>query len=322
MSADRRVGKGREARSIDYGFYLFIDEAGDEGLQTLRTSNPKGSSEYFVLAGLLLRVQRYAELQKFVQDLKAKLGLQPYEEIHFRDLSKKQQDLAIDEIGRFKAGVVAIVSNKRNMIQYRNLRCENSHYEIVNGRQRAVKHNWFYNGLFKYLLERASTECARWSKRLYGENRHIKIVFGDRSNFSYAQTGAYLYKLQTSRHDRSYYNNKGSIDWSVVSPAGIQVSRARTDPGLQLADCLASGIFRAVDENWFGDVRADYIRKIRPLFINKGGDCRDYGFKLMPDDFNGPMSRNQQIALKAAGYKFFNPIRLKRRKTIDKKASS
>jgi len=35
-----------------HGFYLFLDEAGDEGLDRVRPLDPNGASEYFVLCGV------------------------------------------------------------------------------------------------------------------------------------------------------------------------------------------------------------------------------------------------------------------------------
>ena len=122
--------------------------------------------------------------------------------------------------------------------------------------------------------------------------------------FSYSQTVSYLYRLQVARHDRTHFNNRGTINWSVVSLSGIESARPRNEPGLQLVDCAASGIFRAIDENWFGQVRPDYLRSLGPRFIRISQAPRDYGFKLLPDGFVGPLSAEQQLSLRALGYTF------------------
>lgn len=231
---------------MKYGFYLFIDEAGDEGLDRIRPVDPGGSSEYFVLCGVLISSQRYSELVSFIRRLKQQIGLSAEAVLHFSDLSSEQQSKVVEEMGRFKVGLIAMVSNKRNMRRYRNARCEAAHFEIVNGRKRPSRHNWFYNGLFRYMLERASAECARWTLRIHGKRLPIRIVFAQRKGFSYSQTVAYLYKLKTARHGGDYFNNRGKIDWSVVHLLGIDSVRPKNEPGLQLADCAASAIFRAM----------------------------------------------------------------------------
>ena len=118
---------------MNYGFDLYIDEAGDEGIDDIRVADGVGSSEYFVLSGVLIRTHRHSELAKFVLKLKSSLGLEDRDEIHFRDLDAIQQRKAISDIGRFKAGLICIVSNKRNMHRYRNRRVEkkNLKYQIV-----------------------------------------------------------------------------------------------------------------------------------------------------------------------------------------------
>lgn len=286
-----------------YGFYLFVDEAGDEGLDRLRSVNGTGSSEYFVLCGALIRTTKYNELKSVVQRIKAKIGHEADAELHFRALPQDSQKVVISEIAKMKIGLVAIVSNKRNMIGYRNQRCEAVRYEIVRGRRRPQHYNWFYNGLFRYMLERASAECARWNVKAYGEYLPIKVIFARRKNFSYAQTVGYLYRLQVSRHGKGYWNNRGSINWSTVSLSGIESCRPKNEIGLQVADCAASAIFRALDENWFGEARPSYLQELSTRFIATGGTPRDYGFKLLPDGFAGPVSFDQKVALRAVGYK-------------------
>lgn len=159
------------------GFLLFIDEAGDEGLDRVRPIDPNGGSEYFVLAGVLVRANRYAELVQSFNSIKLRIGMTASDVIHFRDLRSDQQQTLVKEISKLRIGLVAIVSNKRNMLQYRNTRCETKIFEIVKGRQRPKKQHWFYNNLFRYLLERASEECARWTHKAFGESRAIKVIF-------------------------------------------------------------------------------------------------------------------------------------------------
>lgn len=289
--------------AMSCGFYLFIDEAGDEGLDRIRPLNKDGASEYFVLCGLLIRATRYQELVQSFNEPKHTIGLTSDEEIHFRDLDDDQKWTVLKALSQFKLGLVAIVSNRRNMLRYRNSRCEAKNLEFVRGRYRPRRYNWFYNNLTRYLLERASEECRRWTLPAYREIRSLRITFSLRKEFAYPQTGAYLLKLKTERRDRQYFNNKGQIDWSVVDCKSIESRRNRDETGLQIADCAASAIYRSLDESWFGDCRPEYLELLSGKFIRKGGSPRDYGFKLLPDGFRGPVSVRQKRALKAVGYR-------------------
>ncbi|CAM5768878.1 DUF3800 domain-containing protein [Bosea minatitlanensis] len=113
------------------GFLLFIDEAGDDGTDTVRPIDENGSSEFFILAGVLIRVHRRNELLDSVNAAKRLAQLRPEQELHFRDVAAEAQISVIRELARFNAGLVAVVSNKRNMRQYRNKRVEAKNMEIV-----------------------------------------------------------------------------------------------------------------------------------------------------------------------------------------------
>jgi hypothetical protein len=76
---------------VKHGFYLFIDEAGDEGLDRVRPLDPNGASEYFVLCGILVRASKYAELAQSFNKAKAKLGKEAADPVHFRDLDDAQK---------------------------------------------------------------------------------------------------------------------------------------------------------------------------------------------------------------------------------------
>jgi hypothetical protein len=290
--------------SMQCGFHLYIDEAGDAGIDQVRPLDPKGASEYFVLSGVLVRSHRRAELAAAVQAAKLKVGIEPHRELHFRYLSQEAQILVIDELAKFTVGLVAVVSNKRNMRGYRNRRVEAKHYEVKKGgRVKPQNYNWFYNHTFRYLLESASAECAKWTNQAYGGSRSIKIVFSQRKDFRYSQTSAYLHKLCVERHGRDYFNNKRQIEWSVVDPSAIESLRAKGEPGLQFADCVASAIFKAVDADWFGDAAPHFLERLAPRFLGRGRTAFGYGFKLLPDGFAGPLCREQEQGLMAVGYR-------------------
>lgn len=286
-----------------HGFYLFVDEAGDEGLERIRPDDKNGSSEYFVMCGVLVRATKYAELVSSFNKIKLTIGLDSNDQIHFRDLDERQKLTVISALSDLRFGIVAIVSNKRNMLRYRNLRCEAKNFEIARGKVRPLRHNWFYNGIFRYTLERASVECKRWTYAAFGEVRPLKVVFSRRKELSYSQTRAYLLKLKVSKHDRSYFNNKRQIDWSVVDIFGINSRKHTEEVGLQIADCAASSIYRAIDESWFGEVTPQYMELLSKRFIRSGSTPWEYGFKLLPDSFRAPLSIDQLRSLRAVGFK-------------------
>lgn len=263
--------------------------------------DPGGASEYFILCGVLIRSHRRQELREAVRTLKVELGLAVDEELHFRKLCGDAQRVVVRKLAQFKAGLIAVVSNKRNMRGYRNLRVEAKALEVVRDRSQPQRYNWFYNHLFRYLLETASAECSRWSVPAYGCRRPIAVMFSHRRSFRYSQTRAYLHKLKVSRPSPTYFNNKRQISWGVVDPNAISSERAKSEPGLQFADCVASALYRAIDEDWFGRVNPEYLEQLAPRFVRAGHTPADYGFKFLPVDYKGPLSADQRRGLLAVG---------------------
>jgi hypothetical protein len=87
-----------------------------------------------------------------------------------------------------------------------------------------------------------------------------------------------------------------------VDISDIDSLKDKDEAGLQIADCAASAIYRALDESWFGDVTPKYLDILRDRFIRSNTTPRDYGFKLLPDNFRAPLSEAQQLGLKSVGY--------------------
>ena len=249
-----------------------------------------------MLCGVLIRHRRRAEIAQAVATFKQRLGLDPASELSTA-FDGPQQAAAIHGLVKFQAGLIAIVSNKRNMRRFRNKRVEAKNLEVVRGgRIKPQNCNWFYNYTFRYLLERASAECGKWTVPLYGAPRPIRIIFSRRKHFCYSQTQAYLHKLRVERRGRGYFNNKRQIQWSVVDPSSIESARAKAEPGLQFADCVASTIYRAVDEDWFGVPSPGLLEDLAPRFLRDGATPFGYGFTLLPERFQGPLTTRQCVS--------------------------
>jgi hypothetical protein len=295
--------------SDQIGFTLYIDEAGDEGVSRVRPIDTDGASEYFVLAGVLVQSARVLDLNDHVAKMQSAANLAKGSEIHFRDLAADEQLAVVRSASEFKAGLLCVTSNKRNMRRYRNKRVEASVLETKrNGKIAPQKYNWFYNHTVRYLLEAASKECARWSPRIRSRRPKIDIVFSLRKEFSYSQMSAYLEYLRT-KGGSGPFNNLHNIDWSVVSPYLVRAEKAKDVPGLQFADCVASAVYRAVDADWFGDTVPEYLELLGPRFLKATGaeTARGHGFKLLPRDFSAPLTTGQTRAFRAVGYSFEQP---------------
>jgi hypothetical protein len=92
----------------------------------------------------------------------------------------------------------------------------------------------------------------------------------------------------------------------VVDIGGLASERPKNEPALQLVDCVASAVYKAIDEDNFGEVVSLFIETLAQRFIRTQSAVADYGFKLLPDKFKAPLSSDQKRSLKAVGYDFSN----------------
>jgi hypothetical protein len=289
------------------GFTLYVDESGDEGTDRVRPIDVGGASEYFTIAGVLIRTSRIPELNSLMESIKLEVGMALDDEIHFRDLKSDQKAIVLTRISEFKIGLIAVASNKRNMRGYRNLRVERKNSQLHrSGKLIPERYNWFYNHLFRYLMETASSECFRWAAGRIGISPKIDVVFSYRKDFRYSQTSAYLAKLQVERRPEWYFNNKYQINFRAADPFLIRSQRAKHESGLQGADCIASAIYAALDEDWLGSVTPQFLQIVAHRFVRRASknSPAGYGFKLLPLQFNAPLSAAQKLGLSSVGYRF------------------
>lgn len=286
------------------GFILCIDEAGDEGIERIRPIDPDGASEFFVLAGVIYSSDREGEMSSLVSDIKISLGIENSKPIHFRDLNDAQKQMVLDRISGIKIGIVCVVSNKRNMKGYRNRRIEAVTALTHNGRKIVPKTNWFYNHLFRYLIESASIKCGEISDRSPPPKRKIKIVMSYRRGFSYIQTRNYLRKIAIESRPKWYFNNKFRPRFESIDIDGLEPLRDHQHPGLQLADSVASAVYQAIDASTFQNLKPHYLGTIASRLIDQQGRVKGFGFKFLPENFSGPLTSQQRIALRFVGYRF------------------
>ncbi|CAH1661479.1 conserved hypothetical protein [Hyphomicrobiales bacterium] len=288
----------------EYSFVFCVDEAGDDGIERVRPLDEDGASEYFVMAGVLYSAHRNQEIVSFVSSLKKKIGINFHDTIHFRDLDDNYKNIILSDIANFKIGIVCVVSNKRNMRGYRNRRVEERSSMYRNGRKFVPKINWFYNNILRYLIESATEECSRLNNIHYsGKDRKLKTIIEYRKGFSYTQTRNYLRKLEIESRPRSYFNSKRRPIFSVLDIDGLEGVRSSQHAGLQLADCVASAIYQAIDHDRFKILKTEYIAALMPRFIKRGGEIKGYGFKLLPEPFGAPLTLEQKTILRALGYR-------------------
>ncbi len=80
-----------------------------------------------------------------------------------------------------------------------------------------------------------------------------------------------------------------SIDWSAIRCDQINAFTAGRRMGLQIADAVASGFFKAVEPSQYGHTEDRYARMLRPIVYNRERCFQGYGLKFWPREVAGTL---------------------------------
>jgi hypothetical protein len=95
-----------------YSYVAYIDEAGDEGFKFKNKDGSKGSTEWFVLSGVVIRSEHDVATTKLVDEVRAKISKSPKTVLHFKDLQHKQRVPYIDTIAKANLRISTVMLHK------------------------------------------------------------------------------------------------------------------------------------------------------------------------------------------------------------------
>lgn len=275
-----------------YGYVLYIDEAGDDGLAKIRPVAENGSSEWLVISGVLVRQKYESSVVNWVADIRQKINSTQGPALHYRKLIQSKRIKACEILSAHPLRGFSICSNKKSMIGRNNQRAASR-----GGKQ------WFYNYCVRLLMERATDFCLSHSLKSYGEPRNLKVVFSQRGGHSYGQTKAYWELLKNQAIGGSTFLNKRTIKHQVLNFNLVDYVPHTHVAGLQLADIVASAFYQAVNtsgNNW----NIDPAIKLERIVAAENGLKADYGMVLQPTkDIDKYLSDDQKTIFKHYGYK-------------------
>jgi hypothetical protein len=186
--------------------------------------------------------------------------------LHFRDLKHDQKVFVSQEIGRLPVGAAVTFSHKVTL--------PGSKWEPIFKRR-----GYLYNYLVRWLLERLTFECA--PDLLDGPNS-LKLVFSRRGGTDYATMRDYLILMRDGREAQQPVR---SIKWDVLNVDDIAVEIHEKWAGLQVADCITSAFFAAVEPNMFGNYEPRYAELLRSRALRRpviGGSVLGHGITPVP----------------------------------------
>lgn len=257
------------------GYVAFIDEAGDDGLQHIRSEDAPGASEWFILSAVLVRVERETETVSWVRDLVSAMRQPQLSNLHFRTLREDRKEFICNRLATLPLRIFTVLSNKRNMQGY------------INNNAAAAKVNrtaWFYCWCSRMLLERITDYCARRTIRDFGMFRPVRFEFSSRGGVRLGEVRDYFSYLRDQSTMGLMYNHWGDLAWSVVDVRLMVEYPNKARAGLQLADCVAGAFYNATELNATGQVNPTFAKALAPrVASNAHGNRFNYGLKMIPE---------------------------------------
>ncbi|MDF2235401.1 DUF3800 domain-containing protein [Albimonas sp. CAU 1670] len=282
----------------EYGYVLYVDEAGDDGLKQVRPVDPEGASEWLCIGAVLVRAANEHEVVEWVREIRDAVRARQGPALHYRKLQPSRRLRAASILSEKPLRSFVVASNKQNMRGHRNERAA-----IRGGQQ------YFYNYCVRLLMERVTDFCAWHSGEYRGNLPYIRVIFSKRGGHSYQQTKAYWEILKAQASGNSTYLQKWQIRHETLRFGLVEYVSHDRVAGLQLADIVASAFYQAADarsKKW--DIEpAKALRPriaLEPRTIRPGQVAADYGVVLQPTSKRelGVLTAEQRKIFQFYGY--------------------
>ncbi|WP_159415531.1 DUF3800 domain-containing protein [Ensifer adhaerens] len=277
-----------------YDYIAYIDEAGDPGVKAIESGDKKGATEWFSVGCAVIAAKNEAEPIEFVRRARDLIGARQRPDIHYKFLKDWQRNRVCAELAKENVRLFAVVSNKRNMENYRN---PNAAAKTLH------PNNWFYNYCIRILLERVSDWVERRSFLDHKDVRKVKLVFSRRGGHSYRHVQTYAQLLEKQIASGKLFQTKRAPSFSVLSTELIEVIQHDQLAGLQLADIVASAFYNAAhtgSSTWdTGPAKA-----LQPRVARLHDEHHNQGLTLLPwKNWTLNLSNEQKEIFRFYGYR-------------------
>jgi hypothetical protein len=228
----------------------FIDESGQRSMT-------KNSSDYFVLAAVLMPERRRVEGEEWLARIRTDLRRQQGQVLHWKQYVAHRDRLHVSqEFGRQGfARASAVVACKRHLTHSRDFTEDHA-----------------YMFAFRLLLERMSWLADE-------RNMELEYTLGHVRGFAKSKLREYEATL------RAMDRNDCKVRWDCISNQPSRIDRPENAEMLQLSDVIASAIGAAFNQDEFGNTEQRYLQAFANRFY-RGRDDRgrltSYGLKMLP----------------------------------------
>lgn len=261
-------------------YTAYIDEAGDEGIGKLAAGPVGGQSRWLILGACLVTRENDLKLPSWRDEIVAKFPLKKSRDLHFRDLKHEQKIAACKTLAQKPFHACLTMSHKVTLV--------GSRWESV-----FKQKNYLYNYLLRWLLERVTAFCNDSSDV---KASSLRVVFSRRESTDYQSMADYLASI---RDGREMVKPIRTINWKVFDVANISVENHSKWAGLQIADCISSAFYNALEPNVYGNYETGYARLLRSKLIKTNNSVVNSGFTIVPSAWNAALDAEQMAFVRS-----------------------
>lgn len=248
-------------------YFVYIDEAGDEGFGKLRSASSNGQSKWLMLGCIVVSKENDGKLPKWRNSILECFPHKRRRDLHFHKLKHEQKVATCRMMADFPFGACVVCSDKQSLLD-------------LDAKLLSVykQKGHLYNYLVRYLLERVTEKCALKSKRA-GRLCKVHVTFSKRGGTDYQVMRDYLFFMRDGREKLPPVR---SINWDVLNPEDVRVEDHSQRAGLQLADVVTSATYSGLETNLYGDCEPRYAKLLKARFLVTSGKIENSGITIMP----------------------------------------
>lgn len=248
-------------------YFVYIDEAGDEGFGKLKNASSGGQSNWLLLGGIVVSKENDRFLPRWRDDIMNLFPSKQKRDLHFQKLKHEQRVASCRLLSDKPIGVCVICSDKTTIPhlkpQLLDVYKQKGH---------------LYNYLVRYFLERVTKACAMKSAAT-GRGCKVHITFSKRGGTDYKVMRDYLFLM---RDGREVIPPIRSINWDILNPEDVMVEDHSNRAGLQIADVVTSATYSALEPNVYGDTETRYSSFLKSRFLRENGRAQGTGLTIVP----------------------------------------
>ena len=263
---------------MTYSYIAYIDEAGDDGLQKLKDSaGNNGSTHWLILGAIIARSSNDANMVGYRDSIKKSAQIKSNKrDIHFKDLKHEQKTVVAQVISELPIRSIVVASNKQTILNHPRKDLYNNKNDLY----------WY---LAKYLIERISQCCYDLRSKVSEGNGKVKIIFSTRGGLVYQDFKDYLQKIKdgNTNHPETNY-----IKWDVIDIELVENIDHSRNAGLQIADCVVSSFFSALEKGRYGIYETRYALQLKKIiYKDQSGNYINKGLSPVPSINNIALKR-------------------------------